>query len=133
MGSRGSFPVKKSQSTARLSANSAAQPAKTSSIVSASPQIFRTMEFRPTKSFMTPCLTFIGPVAPADERDLAEHRVVQLERNDFPGRIPAESHRDVAVLVRVGIDGPEWRPLTRHVVDANHQRVRSRRDVKGRH
>lgn len=44
IGSRGIAPVKNSQSTARLSANSAAEPAKTSRITSASPQIPRTID-----------------------------------------------------------------------------------------
>jgi hypothetical protein len=50
MGSRGISPVKKSQSTERLSANSAADPAKIRSTRSGSPQIRRTIELRSTKS-----------------------------------------------------------------------------------
>src|SRR5215210_5890530 len=50
MGSAGSFPVKNSQSTARLSANSAAEPAKTSNTMSPSPQIRRTIDPGSTNS-----------------------------------------------------------------------------------
>src|SRR5215207_7436528 len=50
MGSLGIFPVKKNQSTARLRANSAAEPAKMSSTNSGSPQIFLTTEPGATKS-----------------------------------------------------------------------------------
>src|SRR5215213_4963419 len=50
MGSLGNFPVKNSQSTARLSANSAADPAKTRSTMSPSPQMRRTMESCRAKS-----------------------------------------------------------------------------------
>src|SRR5688500_15173451 len=50
MGSPGNLPVKKSQSTARLSANSAAEPAKTRSTMSPSPQILRTIDPELTKS-----------------------------------------------------------------------------------
>src|SRR4029453_9036234 len=52
IGSRGISPVKKSQSTARLSANSAAAPAKTRRTRSGLPQIVRTIERRSTKSRM---------------------------------------------------------------------------------
>src|ERR1043166_1671180 len=50
MGSRGISPVKKSQSTERLSANSAADPAKIRSTRSGSPQIVRTIELWSTKA-----------------------------------------------------------------------------------
>src|SRR5262245_4630287 len=49
MGSCGICPVKNSQSTARLSANSAAEPAKISRTISELPQIERTIEPRETK------------------------------------------------------------------------------------
>src|SRR5262245_20829212 len=62
MGSFGTLPVKNSQSTARLSANSAADPAKTRRIISPSPQILRTTEPRRTKSVTAPPLSQLGSI-----------------------------------------------------------------------
>src|SRR5262249_53353642 len=61
MGSCGICPVKNSQSTARLSANSAAEPAKISRTISELPQIERTIEPRETKSDIETMITAHQP------------------------------------------------------------------------
>src|SRR5687767_8081572 len=108
MGSPGSFPVKNSQSTARLSANSAADPAKTRSTMSPSPQILRTMESCLTKSVTIRRLT-LSHFRLLEPRDVAisereVHDPARSESGDHPPRRKLHTVGQLALAVHDIVD-----------------------------
>src|SRR5688500_5000009 len=101
IGSAGNFPAKNNQSTARLSANSAAEPAKTNSTMSASPQIRRTMESRRTKSVIVACLSRAHRAPPwfhhRHRRGL--HRFARARHDELRARGSSRGYHTVRRLI----------------------------------